>query len=149
MLCWLDSSLSRVSSISVSHWVSATLDLGCNPQAISKDGRSLAKDTFLETGSAKQYSQQLETGALAQRGELGRTIAHLYRCPHVTHTGAPRAVVHTCRHQVMRDQGHRSPRDQAGKVPAPSCSRLYASHRHPYELSEKCGLGSLACSLHV
>ena len=133
----------------ISHWVSATLDLGCNPQAISKDGRSLAKGTFLEMGSAEQYLQQLETGALAQRGELGRTTAHLYRCPHVTHTGAPRAAAHTCRHQVMRDQGHRSLRDQAGKVPAPSCSRLYASHWHPYELSEKCGLGSLACSLHV
>lgn len=88
MLCWLDSSLSWVSSISVSHWVSATLDLGCNPQTFSKDGRSLAKGTFLEMGSAKQCSQQLETGALAQRGELGRTTALLHGCPHMTHRGA-------------------------------------------------------------
>ena len=82
MLRWLDSSLSWVSPISASHWVSATLDLGCNPQTISKDGRSLAKDTFLKMGSAKQYSQQLETGAPAQRGKRGRTAAHLYPGAH-------------------------------------------------------------------
>ena len=78
-------------SLGVSHpW------LRCNHQAISRDGRSLAKDTFLEKGLAKQYSWQLEMGALAQRGEVGRTTTPLYTgSPHVTHTGTHKG---TCTH---------------------------------------------------
>lgn len=62
----VDSSLSVVPSVSLSHWVSALPGFNHNPEAISRNGSSLAKDSFCRKGQiSSQCSQQLGMGARA------------------------------------------------------------------------------------